>query len=221
MAIINVVLLNLTVMSLLTEDEINDDGDLVRSYVTLTQIWSIEPEASGLAYFLDGSPILMRKSDGEICMPGEEWPRLMYVYKPGVTLTELKEPEEMTVDDNINAMKSRIETLEKDVKTLKKKLDEEVNDLKKRIPKPNLSKHKFRQLCRDNKCANSITYNDACFEKWKQSGGGSFFVLPHDDKPSTSQSKHYDGWSDSSYHHSYNDHRGYYGNHDHRDYYGN
>uniref|UniRef100_A0A7M5X285 Uncharacterized protein n=1 Tax=Clytia hemisphaerica TaxID=252671 RepID=A0A7M5X285_9CNID len=155
----------------------------------------------------------MRMTEDEIDIPdGNGWPKLLYIYKPNVVLKEKREPEEITLEDTIDDMTDRIASLEKKVKTLKK-LNEEVNELKKNIPKPqNLSKHKFRQLSRDNNCQDSITYSEACYEKWKKSGGGSFFVPPSNDKPSTSHSKDHDGWVDSSYHHSYNDHHGYYGN---------
>ena len=38
-------------------------------------------------------------SEDEINMPGEEWPSLMYMYKPGIILTEFKKPKEIIVDD--------------------------------------------------------------------------------------------------------------------------
>ena len=98
-----------------------------------------------------------------------------------------------------------------DIKNLKK-LRGELDDLKRRVPKKNTSKHKFRELCRENKCSDSFTYNDANYEKWKQSGAGSFFVMNHSDKPSASYSRHHDRRSDNSYYQSYDNQHAYYGN---------
>ena len=214
MTLLSIVLLNSNVMNLVAQEH------ETKNFVDIQQIRSLEPKATGLAYFINGKPVLMTSIDGEIEQPEAGWPDKLYVYKPGAMPKELEDPEaeeEVTIErkmekleGRLKAVEGRLKAAEEELVELKKNKNSQQDEPKRKAQRKNLSKWKFQTLCQQNDCPDSFTYNDDNYKNWKQSGGGASFV-PHHDKPSGSHSRHQDRWGDNSYH-SYNNNRDYYGN---------